>query len=295
MSRLTRAAAMLGVIVAAVIATGSTAWAEEPTQFCIPEKPTKPLESVNAKGECTVKGTTTYKLVTLPGTAELQTLDKILPFISFNEAGVGGKPTVRFSGVNVQIVSGSGSTKGAVNGAGNLVIGYDEKTAENTQTGSHDLVLGEDQSFTSYGSIVAGKSSTASAPYASVTGGTGNTASEVGTSVTGGRFNTASGLEASVTGGQENRAKGTLDAITGGEENRTEGNANAIHGGALNVIESDTQDETILGGSSNKVPFSSFYNVIAGGEENTFGKEAFASAILGGHKQSLNGSYLHFP
>jgi hypothetical protein len=285
----------VSVIVAAVLASGSTASAEEPTQFCIPEKPTKPLESINAKGECTVKGTTTYKLVTLPGAAELQTLNKILPFIKFNEAGVGGKPTIGFSGVNIQIVSGSGSTKGAVNGAGNLVIGYDEKTAENTQTGSHDLLLGEDQSFTSYGAIQAGEGNTTSAPYASVTGGTSNIASEFGASVTGGRHNTASGLEASVTGGQDNRAKGALDAITGGEQNKTEGNANAIDGGATNAIEADTQDETILGGSLNKVPFSSFYNVIAGGEENTFGKEAFASAILGGHKQSLNGSYLHFP
>src|SRR5436305_713667 len=35
---------------------------------------------------------------------------------SFVSAGVGGKPTVVFSGVNVQILSGSGATNGAVNG-----------------------------------------------------------------------------------------------------------------------------------------------------------------------------------
>ena len=40
---------------------------------------------------------------------------------------VGGKPTVVFSTVNVQIVSGSGSTGGAVNGEGNLIVGYAEK------------------------------------------------------------------------------------------------------------------------------------------------------------------------
>lgn len=38
-------------------------------------------------------------------------------------AGVGGKPTVQFAAVNVQIVSGSGSTNAAVNGRGNLVAG----------------------------------------------------------------------------------------------------------------------------------------------------------------------------
>lgn len=295
MSRLTRASAVLAVLAAAAMAICSPAWAEEPTTVCVPEKPSKPVVSASATGECPPKSAVTYKLVKLPGPVELETLEKILPFVAFNEAGVGGKPTIQISGANLQIVSGSGSTKGAVNGAGNLVIGYDERTAEDTQTGSHDLVLGEDQSFTSYGGVLAGTRNTISAPNASVTGGTGNVASESGASVTGGRSNTASGLEASVTGGKENRAKGTLDAITGGEGNRTEGNVNAIHGGASNVIESDTQDETILGGNLNKVPFSSFYNVIAGGAENTFGSEAFASAILGGHKQSLNGSYLHFP
>src|SRR2546427_4427760 len=47
---------------------------------------------------------------------------------TFVSSGVGGKPTVRFSGVNVQIVSGSGSTSGAVNGEGNLIIGYAENS-----------------------------------------------------------------------------------------------------------------------------------------------------------------------
>src|SRR5438067_2126009 len=41
-------------------------------------------------------------------------------------SGVGGKPTVVFAAVNVQVVSGSGATDGAVNGKGNLVLGYDE-------------------------------------------------------------------------------------------------------------------------------------------------------------------------
>src|SRR5205807_9418104 len=45
---------------------------------------------------------------------------------TFVASGVGGEPTVRFAAVNVQIVSGSGATNGAVNGTGNLVIGYDE-------------------------------------------------------------------------------------------------------------------------------------------------------------------------
>ena len=47
----------------------------------------------------------------------------------------GGKPTIQISGANLQLVNGSGSTE-TLNGAGNLVIGYDEMPG--TQTGSHN-------------------------------------------------------------------------------------------------------------------------------------------------------------
>ena len=54
--------------------------------------------------------------------AEQAKLAAILPYVTFSASGVGGKPTIQFSGANVQIVSGAGETK-ALNGAGNLVIG----------------------------------------------------------------------------------------------------------------------------------------------------------------------------
>src|SRR5947209_3374201 len=44
---------------------------------------------------------------------------------TYVSTGVGGKPTVQFSTVNVQVVSGLGATPGA-NGEGNLVVGYAE-------------------------------------------------------------------------------------------------------------------------------------------------------------------------
>ena len=71
----------------------------------------------SAPGSCTSGKTK----VALPSSAvDQQTLISILPHITFKSAGVGGKPTIRFSGVNVQVVSGSGSTAGAVNGEGNV-------------------------------------------------------------------------------------------------------------------------------------------------------------------------------
>jgi hypothetical protein len=309
--RLLSAMPVVAMLVCALLSVGvANASAEETTTICVPEKPSKPVVSTNAKGECAAKSTTTYKSVTLPGTGELETLNKILPHIKYEEAGVGGKPTIQFSAVNVQVVSGSGSTSGEVNGEGNLVIGYDENTGKHAQTGSHNLILGVEQTFTSFGGLLAGELNTVSAPYASASGGSGNTASakgasvtggsenkatEEGASVTGGFDNTASGLEASVTGGRENSAREALDSVTGGIENRVEGGANSISGGARNTIETDTQAETIVGGEVNKVPFSSFGNVIVGGGENSFEKEAFRAAILGGHKIVINGNYTHSP
>jgi hypothetical protein len=51
-----------------------------------------------------------YKSVQLPGTGELETLDKPLPHLKYQEQGVGGKSTIQVTGANLQIVSGSGKT-----------------------------------------------------------------------------------------------------------------------------------------------------------------------------------------
>src|ERR1700722_19819551 len=70
-------------------------------------------------------------------------------------SGVGGKPTVQLSAVNLQIIDGSGNTT-TVNGTGNLVLGYDENPGSLSQTGSHDLVMGEHQAFTGASELLNG-------------------------------------------------------------------------------------------------------------------------------------------
>ena len=108
--------ALVGIVAFGAMMAGS-AWAEA-TTVCVPEAPSKPVVSPNAKGECPPKGKKLikYKPVALSEggeeglTAEEKaTLKAILPYIKFNETGVGGKPTVQFSGVNVQVVSGAGA------------------------------------------------------------------------------------------------------------------------------------------------------------------------------------------
>ena len=74
-----------------------------------------------------------------------------------------------------------------------MVIGYDENEGEHAQSGSNNLVLGEEQTFTSSGGLVEGYENTISAPLASVTAGEYNIASGEDGTVSGGEGNTASG------------------------------------------------------------------------------------------------------
>jgi hypothetical protein len=163
--------------------------------------------------------------------AELETLRSIIAHVRYIAAGVGGKPTIQFSGVNVQVVSGEGKTDAAVNGEGNLVVGYDENAGGHEQTGSHNLILGEEQTFSSFGALLAGKGNSVVAPFASVSGGEGNTATFPAASVSGGTNNTAAGIFASVSGGKGNSANYLYSAVSGGSKNTSAAVGASIFGG----------------------------------------------------------------
>jgi hypothetical protein len=229
-----RASVWCLTLTALFLTTVGTAWAETATTLCLPEGPSKPVLSPNGKGECPTKNTLKYRTLRLPEAGELETLNQILPYVNYIESGVGGKPTIQFSGVNVQLVNGEGKTS-AVNSEGNLVIGYDENAGKHAQTGSHDLILGDEQTFTSYGGILAGELNTATAPFASVTGGKANTASGEGSSASGGQHNVASGFDSSISGGQLNEA-GFISSVSGGALNRaTTGGTSWVGGGRQNT------------------------------------------------------------
>ena len=149
-----RRTGLAGVVIAVAFPTlVSGAGAEAPTKICVPEAASKPMLSASAQNECPTKNTTKYKTESQPGPAELETLDRVFPHVNYVEGGVGGKPTMQFSGVNVQVVNGEGKTD-SVNGKGNLVIGYDEKQENADRLAqSHPR---HQQAFTSYGGIVGG-------------------------------------------------------------------------------------------------------------------------------------------
>jgi hypothetical protein len=107
------------------------------------------------------------------------------------------------TGANLSIRNGVGTTAGAPNGLGNLIVGYNENSLPpftQPRSGSHNLIVGTANGYSSFGGIVAGQGNRISAAYATVTGGTGNTASGTWASVSGGDHNTQA-TDAGWTGG----------------------------------------------------------------------------------------------
>ena len=114
------------------------------------------------------------------------------------------------TGANLHVRNGTGTTDGAVNGLGNLVVGYNEDRTDdglpytedmNLRTGSHMLVVGSGLNYSTFGGVVAGLRNAVAGEYASVTGGWNNSASGQYASVSGGCSSTASGSRASDSGG----------------------------------------------------------------------------------------------
>jgi Grass antifreeze beta roll len=163
-----------------------------------------------------------------------------------------GRPEGVFSGVNVRIVNGLGSTDcldeqfqpipDCPHGRGNLIVGYNEPRNEdlwgpNIRTGSHNVVVGEQHNCSCFGGLVVGLRNTISGDYAAVSGGRDNTASGSAAAVSGGEENTAAGRSSAVSGGEHNEARGQLSTVSGGENNLASGRESSVSGGQGNEAE----------------------------------------------------------
>jgi len=99
-------------------------------------------------------------------------------------------PHILYEGVNVHLRSGSGSTDDGVRltGLGNLVVGYNEEPNDldpGERDGSHNLIIGREHRFLSFGGLVAGHGNTVSGREATITGGNHNVASGPQSSISG--------------------------------------------------------------------------------------------------------------
>lgn len=135
--------------------------------------------------------------------------------------------SVTFSGVNVNIQNGSGST-GSVNGYGNLILGYNENAPSRSRTGSHNLILGTDHGYTSYGGIVSGYNNQLNGVYSTILGGWSNTTSNDGVIAASVQSSTT-GTYGLVAGGQNNTSKDLLSVVLGGDGQSSAGDFTVTH------------------------------------------------------------------
>jgi len=155
---------------------------------------------------------------------------------------------VLITGANLQVVSGGGETHGTVNGTGNIIIGYDEDNGDN-KSGSHNLVVGMNHTYSSWGGVVGGRNNSITDWYCSVLGGEGNTAGVDGSCVSGGYNNSAVGLNSSVSGGRANSASAQYSSVSGGSSNNASGYRSSISGGHSNIASGDRS--SVSGGTLN--------------------------------------------
>ena len=206
---------------------------------------------------------------------------------------------VLFSGVNVQIVNGLGSSY-TQNGFGNLIVGYNElsssispyctdgaiteqvncvapnKWSTGQRSGSHNFIVGWGNEYTNSGAIVAGSNSVSNEALASVLAGDLNIASGIASSVSGGAQNKALASYASVSGGWKNKALSESSSVSGGSSNE----AGLYHGFASNST-------SVSGGIGNRA--LALGSSVSGGTLNsTFGDFA---TVSGGRDLSIGSMY----
>jgi hypothetical protein len=268
--------AVVTVVSSLVFAGGASA---DSVTLCL--SPGQPVTDANA-GTCPSGTTPTY----LASEADLEAarnrvgvLEALLTNVTRSK-NAAGLYTLKISGENVQIVSGSGSTSGPVNGAGNLVLGYNESPG--SQTGSHNLVLGTGQSFTSYGDVVGGTSNAAKAPFGAVFGNA-NTISGSNASVSGGKYSTASGSFSSITGGSSNTASGLGAFVGGGAFNKATAVYSSLTGGCANLAGTGTNSNSYC------TAHPGYFPAVTGGSQNQ--ASGTAASASGGYSNSASGSW----
>lgn len=202
--------------------------------------------------------------------------------------------TIRFSGVNVQVVNGTGSTDGDGNGLGNLIVGYnglrsddedDQTDDSNDRSGSHNLVVGNENNYSIFAGQVVGWRNTISGAFSTVSGGYTNTASGNVSTVSGGSLNIAEGDSSTVGGGRDNTASGSRSTVSGGYNNIASGATSTVSGGGNNDAEGVSS--TVSGGNSNTASVER--STVSGGQRNR--ASATHSTVSGGYNNTASGDF----
>lgn len=196
-----RSGVLLAVLLAFFVLAGSASAGTKPTL----ESLAKAVAELRADNAAQARQIKSLEAVTRAQAAAIAAIqgNKALalgPYVQVSRSTINGVvgPHILFTGVNVHIRSGSGATSdntdsdGTLTGRGNLFIGYDEPVSgggsgPQPRTGSHNLVVGAEHTFQSYGGFVAGWRNLILAPWASVSGGAGNEVTGTYASISGRR------------------------------------------------------------------------------------------------------------
>jgi len=169
-------------------------------------------------------------------------------------------PTIRIEGVNVQIVNGKGATY-EVNGLGNLIVGYQAALGSTERSGSHNVIVGDDTDYSSYGGLSTG-------------GG-----------------NQLLGPGCATVGTYESIARGTANAVLGGTKNEVDGLFNVAVGGQWHTIAgSSGRGHVVVGGSYATIQGYGLHHVIVGGNSHTIDRGE-QNVVVGGAGNELVDSY----
>ena len=203
--------------------------------------------------------------------AALEAAEALSQFVRVEMGTINGLagPHLVIEGANLHILSGSGSTddSGTLTGLGNLLVGYNEEPsslAAGDRGGSHNLIVGQQHKYSSFGGFVAGFENSITGPESSVSGGEGNVASGLSSSVSGGVLNGAIGPQSSVSGGTINDAIGPQSSVSGGGDNIATGGESSVSGGGGN--QAMGAQSSVSGGGDNTA--SGNRSSVSGGEEN---------------------------
>ncbi len=172
-----------------------------------------------------------------------------------------GYPASYFTACNVYIQDGLGSTSGiasdplldnvtivgnvekpVTNGLGNLIIGYNEppnpqySPVTSQYTGSHNLIIGGGNQYSSFGAIIGGSYNYSDAAYGTILNGQANKTTGVLSIISSGQGNVASGFDSAVNGGDGNTASGIFSAVSGGVNNTASGGVSTVSGGDADTV-----------------------------------------------------------
>ena len=175
-------------LIAAAATFAATAPASAATALCVP---TTAGQSVFSGGTNPSVYCAGAKTVLMPDSvADQQKLIDLLPYITYKASGIGKKPTLVFTGLNVQISKKEYPGYGNIDGTGNLVIGdsgmrySDQTVTDNRYSGSENLIVGTANQWRGRASAIFGENNRVDSTL-SLVHGQNNTVSGFQTFLTG--------------------------------------------------------------------------------------------------------------